>query len=327
MIDQFNRDINYLRVSVTDRCNLRCVYCLPEFSKDFIDESKLLTIDEYFRLIRILGNLGIKKVRITGGEPLVRRGIPGLIKSINNLENIEETAMTTNGILLEKYLDELAENGLSSLNISLDILDEKKYNYITRGGELEKVVRSIEKAIEYKIKIKLNSVIIDDFNKNDIKSLVDFAVDKNIDIRFIELMPIGCGQNLKGVSNEEILDIISRDRKTAAVNTGKTISGPASYHSIEGTNTRVGFISPLSSCFCETCNRIRITSEGKLKQCLYYDSKLDLMKMLRTETSDKKLLEEIKNEIYFKNKQHNFTGNPEDKEKEKEKNTMSVIGG
>ena len=327
MIDQFNRDINYLRVSVTDRCNLRCVYCLPEFSKDFIDESKLLTIDEYFRLIRILGNLGIKKVRITGGEPLVRRGIPGLIKSINNLENIEETAMTTNGILLEKYLDELAENGLSSLNISLDILDEKKYNYITRGGELEKVVRSIEKAIEYKIKIKLNSVIIDDFNKNDIKSLVDFAVDKNIDIRFIELMPIGCGQNLKGVSNEEILDIISKDRKTAAVNTGKIISGPASYHSIEGTNTRVGFISPLSSCFCETCNRIRITSEGKLKQCLYYDSKLDLMKMLRTETSDKKLLEEIKNEIYFKNKQHNFTGNPEDKEKEKEKNTMSVIGG
>ena len=327
MIDQFNRDINYLRVSVTDRCNLRCVYCLPEFSKDFIDESKLLTIDEYFRLIRILGNLGIKKVRITGGEPLVRRGIPGLIKNINSLENIEETAMTTNGILLEKYLDELAENGLSSLNISLDILDEKKYNYITRGGELEKVIRSIEKAIEYKIKIKINSVIIDDFNKNDIKNLVDFAVDKNIDIRFIELMPIGCGQNLKGVSNEEILDIISKDRKTAAVNTGKIISGPASYHSIEGTNTRVGFISPLSSCFCETCNRIRITSEGKLKQCLYYDSKLGLMKMLRTETSDKKLLEEIKNEIYFKNKQHNFTGNPEDKEKEKEKNTMSVIGG
>lgn len=327
MIDQFNRDINYLRVSVTDRCNLRCVYCLPEFSKDFIDESKLLTIDEYFRLIRILGNLGIKKVRITGGEPLVRRGIPGLIKSINNLENIEETAMTTNGILLEKYLDELAENGLSSLNISLDILDEKKYNYITRGGELEKVVRSIEKAIEYKIKIKLNSVIIDDFNKNDIKSLVDFAVDKNIDIRFIELMPIGCGQNLKGVSNEEILEIISKDRKTAEMNSGGTISGPAAYHKIEGTNTRIGFISPLSSCFCETCNRIRITSEGKLKQCLYYDSKLDLMKMLRTETSDKKLMEEIKNEIYFKNKQHNFTGSPEDKEKEKEKNTMSVIGG
>ena len=327
MIDQFNRDINYLRVSVTDRCNLRCVYCLPEFSKDFIDESKLLTIDEYFRLIRILGNLGIKKVRITGGEPLVRRGIPGLIKSINNLENIEETAMTTNGILLEKYLDELAENGLSSLNISLDILDEKKYNYITRGGELEKVVRSIEKAIEYKIKIKLNSVIIDDFNKNDIKSLVDFAVDKNIDIRFIELMPIGCGQNLKGVSNEEILEIISKDRETAEINSSGTISGPAAYHKIKGTNTRIGFISPLSSCFCETCNRIRITSEGKLKQCLYYDSKLDLMKMLRTETSDKKLMEEIKNEIYFKNKQHNFTGSPEDKEKEKEKNTMSVIGG
>ena len=327
MIDQFNRDINYLRVSVTDRCNLRCVYCLPEFSKDFIDESKLLTIDEYFRLIRILGNLGIKKVRITGGEPLVRRGIPGLIKSINNLENIEETAMTTNGILLEKYLDELAENGLSSLNISLDILDEKKYNYITRGGELEKVVRSIEKAIEYKIKIKLNSVIIDDFNKNDIKSLVDFAVDKNIDIRFIELMPIGCGQNLKGVSNEEILEIISKDRKTAEMNSSGTISGPAAYHKIEGTNTRIGFISPLSSCFCETCNRIRITSEGKLKQCLYYDSKLDLMKLLRTETSDKKLMEEIKNEIYFKNKQHNFTGSPENKEKEKEKNTMSVIGG
>jgi cyclic pyranopterin phosphate synthase len=327
MRDQFNRDINYLRLSVTDRCNLRCIYCLPEFSKDFIDESKLLTTDEYFRLIRILGNLGIKKVRITGGEPLVRKGIPGLVKKINSLENIEETAMTTNGILLEKYIDELAENGLSSLNISLDVLDEKKYNYVTRGGELEKVINSIEKAIGYKIKIKINSVIIDGFNKDNIKSLVDFAVDKNIDIRFIELMPIGCGKELKGVSNAEILDIVAKDRKILETDTKELISGPAKYHKIAGTNTKLGFISPLSNCFCETCNRIRITSEGKLKQCLYYDSKLDLMKMLRTESSDKKLMEEIKNEIYFKNKQHNFTGNAEDEEKDREKNTMSVIGG
>lgn len=325
MRDQFNRDINYLRLSVTDRCNLRCVYCLPEFSKDFIDESKLLTIEEYFRLIRILGSLGIKKIRITGGEPLVRKGIPKLIKNINSLENIEETAMTTNGILLEKYLDELAANGLSSLNISLDTLDEKKYNYITRGGELEKVIKSIERAIKYKIKIKINSVIIDDFNKNDITNLVDFAVNNNIDLRFIELMPIGCGKNLKGVSNEEILSVVTKNRAAVETDNGGHISGPAKYHKLEGTNTKIGFISPLSSCFCETCNRIRITSEGKLKQCLYYDSKLDLMKMLRTESSDKKLLEEIKNEIYFKNKQHNFTGNPEDEEKEK--NTMSVIGG
>ena len=147
MIDRCGRNIDYLRISVTDRCNLRCIYCMPEEGVQHVERSLILQEEEILRICRVMAELGIRKIKLTGGEPLVRRGIPGLIKSINNLENIEETAMTTNGILLEKYLDELAENGLSSLNISLDILDEKKYNYITRGGELEKVVRSIEKAI------------------------------------------------------------------------------------------------------------------------------------------------------------------------------------
>ena len=340
MRDQFNREINYLRLSVTDRCNLRCLYCIPEFSKDFIDESKLLTMEEYFRLVRILAGLGIKKVRITGGEPLVRKGIPELIRKIGTLESIEEIAMTTNGILLGDYVEELSKNGLSSLNISLDTLDEKKYETVTRGGNLKKVIDSIEKAVSLNIKVKINSVIIDDFNKEEIDRLVDFAIDKNIDLRFIELMPIGCGRSLKGVSNGEVLEII-KNKKTvnddekenlnSAAGNLETISGgPAKYYRIVGTNSRVGFISPLSSCFCETCNRIRITSEGKLKQCLYYDSKLNLVKMLREEISDKKLMEEIKNEIYFKNKQHNFTGERENNdsgESEREENTMSVIGG
>lgn len=327
MIDQFNRDINYLRISVTDRCNLRCMYCIPEFSKDFINEEKLLTLDEYFRLTRILSSLGIKKVRITGGEPLVRPGITGLVKKINSLENIEEIAMTTNGILLEKYLDELMENGLRSLNISLDTLDEKKYNYITRGGQLSGVINSIEKASKYNMKLKINAVIMEDFNKNEIINLVEFAEDKRVDLRFIELMPIGCGKSLKGVSNEEILSIISKHKNIKEADKSKMISGPAIYHHIPDTDTKVGFISPISNCFCESCNRIRITSEGKLKQCLYYESKLDLMKKLRTGVTDEELFEDIKSEIYFKNKEHNFTGKEENSEENKEKNIMSVIGG
>lgn len=327
MIDQFNRDINYLRLSVTDRCNLRCMYCIPEFSKDFTDETKLLTIDEYFRLTRILSNLGIKKVRITGGEPLVRPGITELVKKINSLENIEEIAMTTNGILLEKYLDELFENGLRSLNISLDTLDEKKYDYITRGGKLTGVIKSIEKASTYNMKLKINAVIMEEFNKDEIIKLVEFAENKRVDLRFIELMPIGCGKSLKGVSNEEILNIISKYKKVREADKSKMISGPATYQYISDTDTKIGFISPISNCFCESCNRIRITSEGKLKQCLYYESKLDLMKKLRTGVSDEELFEEIKSEIYFKNKEHNFTGKEKESEENKEKNIMSAIGG
>ena len=327
MIDQFGRDINYLRLSVTDKCNLRCLYCIPEFSKEVVNESKLLTIDEYFRLTRILSMLGVKKVRITGGEPLVRKGIPELVKKINTLENIEEIAMTTNGILLEKYLDELFENGLTSLNISLDTLDEKKYDYITRGGDLNSVINSINKALEYKMKIKINAVIINDFNKDEIKNLVEFSEEKGIDLRFIELMPIGCGKSLEGVSNEKVLEIISKDKNIQKTETNNFMSGPADYYFIPETKTKIGFISPLSSCFCKTCNRIRITSEGKLKQCLYYESKSDLMKKLRSGISDNDLFEIIKNEIYFKNEKHNFLNEADNTENNKEEKIMSAIGG
>lgn len=327
MIDQFGRDVNYLRLSVTDKCNLKCLYCVPEFSKEIVNESKLLTIDEYFRLTRILSVLGIKKVRITGGEPLVRKGIPELIKKINTLESIEEIALTTNGILLEKYLDELFKNGLTSLNISLDTLDEKKYNYITRGGNLNSVINSIDKALEYKIKIKINTVLINDFNKDEIIDLVEFSEKKGIDLRFIELMPIGCGKSLEGVSNEEILEVISRNKNIQKVEVDSSMSGPADYYLLPETKTKIGFISPLSSCFCKTCNRIRLTSEGKLKQCLYYESKLDLKKKLRSEISDEELLEAIKSEIYFKNEKHNFLEDIDDKENNKENKIMSEIGG
>lgn len=327
MIDQFGRDVNYLRLSVTDKCNLKCLYCVPEFSKEIANEDKLLTMDEYFRLTRILSVLGIKKVRITGGEPLVRKGVPELIKKINTLENIEEIALTTNGILLEKYLDKLFKNGLTSLNISLDTLDEKKYNYITRGGSLNSVINSVDKALEYKIKIKINTVIINDFNKNEIKNLVEFSEEKGIDLRFIELMPIGCAKTLEGVSNEKILEVISKDKNIQKIDVNTHMSGPAAYYLIPETKTKIGFISPLSSCFCETCNRIRLTSEGKLKQCLYYESKLDLMKKLRSGISDEELLEAVKSEIYFKNEKHNFLEDVDDKENNKEEKIMSAIGG
>ena len=203
MKDKFEREIDYLRVSVTDNCNLRCVYCMKEKENNFLKNDEKLTDDEIYKIVKESAKLGIKKIRITGGEPLVRAGIVNLIGRINNIPGIEEIYLTTNGILLADKLEELKLNGLKGVNISLDSLKEERFSKLTRLGKLENVLVAIDKAIELGIKVKLNTVIVNDVNKDEIIDFVNLTKEKPIDIRFIELMPIGIAINYKGVTNEE----------------------------------------------------------------------------------------------------------------------------
>ena len=208
MKDKFEREIDYLRASVTDNCNLRCVYCMKEKENNFLKNDEKLTDDEIYKIVKESAKLGIKKIRITGGEPLVRAGIVNLIGRINNIPGIEEIYLTTNGILLADKLEELKLNGLKGVNISLDSLKEERFSKLTRLGKLENVLVAIDKAIELGIKVKLNTVIVNDVNKDEIIDFVNLTKEKPIDIRFIELMPIGIAINYKGVTNEEVLKVI-----------------------------------------------------------------------------------------------------------------------
>ena len=314
MKDQFGREINYLRLSVTDNCNLRCIYCMPEDSKNESDNNNL-TINEYYRTVEILAKLGIRKVRITGGEPLTRKGIDELIGKINTIPEIEEIAITTNGILLDTYLDNFIKYGVTSLNISIDSVNRENFKKITRGGDLCRVTESLRKARDNGIKIKLNTVIIKGSNDHEISDLVKFAIENNVDIRFIELMPIGCARNLKGMKSQEIIEFLKKNSnikveenriESHKINE-ELRAGPAQYYNISGTATRIGFISPLSSCFCDECNRIRVTSDGKMKQCLYYRGNIDLKELFRTENiTDEELIKILEREIYTKNRKHEF---------------------
>ncbi len=328
MKDQFGREVDYLRLSVTENCNLRCIYCMPEDLKNKKEDS--LTIDECYRTVKIFSELGIKKVRITGGEPLIRPNIDRLLGRIRDLDEIKEIAITTNGILLEKYIDSLIENGLTSLNISIDSLDEKKFRKITRGGSIGKIIDSIEKGLKSNIKIKINSVLIRGVNDLEINSLVRFAVEKGVDIRFIELMPIGCASHLKGMKSHEVIEVLEKEGFTlekGSLEKNLERKGPAEYYNIKGKESRIGFISPLSSCFCDSCNRIRVTADGKIKQCLYYKANIDLKEILRNpEIDDKKVKEILQYQIFTKNRKHEFNSGLLN-DKKKEKRIMSSIGG
>ena len=334
MKDQFGREINYLRLSVTDNCNLRCIYCMPEDSKNESDNNNL-TINEYYRTVEILAKLGIRKVRITGGEPLTRKGIDELIGKINTIPEIKEIAITTNGILLDTYLDNFIKDGVTSLNISIDSVNKENFNKITRGGDLCRVTESLRKARDNGIKIKLNTVIIKGSNDHEISDLVKFAIENNVDIRFIELMPIGCARNLKGMKSQEIIEFLKKNSNIKVeenrIDSHKINeelrAGPAQYYNISGTATRIGFISPLSSCFCDECNRIRVTSDGKMKQCLYYRGNIDLKELFRTENiTDEELIKILEREIYTKNRKHEFNDYKKHNKKREER-IMSSIGG
>lgn len=281
MLDRYGRVINYLRISVTDRCNLRCCYCMPEGVQD-VGMKNILTFEEIWEIVRTGVSLGITHIRITGGEPLVRKGCVNLIRGIREIPGVETITMTTNGVLLENYGKQLKEAGVDGVNISLDTLDPEEFFKITGKRELQEVLAGIRAAKTAGLPVKLNAV-----NRKELDPipLVRYAQEENLPIRFIEMMPVGYGKKYVGRSNEELRETLEAVCGNAECMTNREElsrmgSGPAVYYQFSDLKVPVGFISAIHGKFCDTCNRVRLTAEGYLKLCLCYDEGEDLRRVL-----------------------------------------------
>lgn len=325
MKDRYGREINYMRISVTDRCNLRCKYCMPEEGIVSVGHQEILSYDEILQIVKICCKKGIKNIKITGGEPLVRRDLAELINDIKKVEGIEQVTLTTNGVLLGEYLDELVAAGLSGVNISLDTLDPKRYEMLTGVDALDKVLDSINRAANHPaLKVKINVVNINELNQDEICSLATLARDKDVDVRFIEMMPIGMGKNFKGYYQDDIMEKLATEFGTLDAVEGKLGNGPATYYKLEGFIGKIGFISSISHKFCGSCNRIRLTADGRLKSCLQYADGVNLKEAIRSNASEAELKELVESAIFLKPKQHEFLL---DSVEDGEKNLMNKIGG
>ena len=308
LIDQFGRQVDYIRLSITDRCDFRCVYCMSE-DMTFLPRQEVLSLEECARLVRIFVELGVSKVRITGGEPLVRKNALWLFVDFGRLRGLRELVTTTNGSQLAHKAQALRAAGVKRVNISLDSLDAERFRKITRVGELDKVLRGIEAAQQAGFdNIKLNTVLMRGVNDDEALPLLEFAIAQGIDISYIEEMPLGEVDHTRGstyVSNEATLRLLQT--RYQLIGSTETTGGPARYWRIPGTQTRVGFISPHSHNFCESCNRVRITCKGELYLCLGQEDKVDLMPLLRTfPHDDEPVIEAILGAMRIKPKGHDF---------------------
>ncbi len=329
MIDKYNRQIDYVRISVTDRCNLRCVYCMPKEGVNFLPHSAIMTFEEIVTLAECFGELGIRKIKLTGGEPLVRKDITSLVAKLKQVNGIEKVTLTTNGIYLGEQLEALIKAGIDGINISLDTLDRCKFTELTGFDGLLKVRESINKALAYQnIPIKINCVPLRQYNdKDSLLSLAALAKDAKLHVRFIEIMPLGYGKHMEGYSEQEIIDILRSSYKELEPYTESLGNGPGKYYNIPGFQGKIGFISAVSHEFCSSCNRVRLTSTGILKTCLQYSSGTDLKAALREGRSKEELKDIIKKAIDRKPESHVFTkDNPAISETLEEKG-MSQIGG
>lgn len=287
MLDRYGRVINYLRISVTDRCNLRCCYCMPEGVQD-VGMKNILTFEEIWEIVRTGVSLGITHIRITGGEPLVRKGCVDLIRGIREIPGVETITMTTNGVLLGNYGKQLKEAGVDGVNISLDTLDPEEFYKITGKRELQEVLVGIRAAKTAGLPVKLNAV-----NRKELDPIpmVRYAQEENLPLRFIEMMPVGYGKKYVGRSNEELRETLEAVCGKAECMTNREElsrmgSGPAVYYQFSDLKVPVGFISAIHGKFCDTCNRVRLTAEGYLKLCLCYDEGEDLRRVLREEEKE-----------------------------------------
>jgi len=331
LTDKFGRTVNYLRLSVTDRCDFRCIYCMSE-DMTFLPRQQLLTLEEMTFLSQAFVELGVNKIRLTGGEPLVRKNIQTLISNLGELDGLDDLLLTTNGSQLERMSSQLADAGVSRINISIDSLCPERFEAITRTGKLDRVLKGIEAAQADGIKrIKLNSVIVRGKNDDEIIPLVEFALDEGLDISFIEEMPmgdVGC-RDRQGtmVTSDEIRDVIGT--AYSLVPSTETSAGPSRYYRITSekaadSNIRIGFISPNSHNFCDTCNRVRVTSEGRLLLCLGNEHSVDLKAVIRRYPGD---MEKLKNTIVeamdIKPERHYFY----DEDKPQVVRLMNMTGG
>jgi len=306
--DTFSRTIDYIRISITDRCNLRCVYCMPSGGVKFLEHKDILQYEEIARILRVAVHAGVRKVRITGGEPLVRKNIISLIKMIKSIEGIHQLSLTTNGMLLERYAEELADAGLDRVNVSLDSLKTERYREITRGGDLEAVLRGIEAAERAGLTpIKINMVPIRGLNDDEIGEFAKITLTAPYQVRFIEFMPFvteDIWNREKFISSEEIQSLVEQIGTLVPATMKKT--GPARYFRFEGSAGVVGFISPISNHFCKECNRLRLTADGKLRPCLFSETEIDLKPALRRNGSDAEIKRLIELSIAVKPKGHSM---------------------
>lgn len=325
MTDGYARTIDYLRISVTDKCNLRCRYCMPEEGIALLPHEELLTIEELYRVVRIMEGIGVRKVRFTGGEPLVRKNLVKLICDIHALSGIEEITMTTNGALLGERAKELKEAGLTGVNISLDTLNPRTFQAITGFDVHRQVMQAVDAALECGLRLKINCVPCRELNETDIIPLARLAQEKPIDVRYIELMPMGCGKEFHGISSDEILQRLEAHYGDSAPSYEKRGNGPAQYYSFVGFQGKIGFISPMSHKFCSECNRVRLTSEGRLKLCLHYNHGIELKPLLRQKATDGDIAQAVRKALLQKPLEHDFKHMEEIKDAEQKK--MVQIGG
>lgn len=332
--DNFQRTIDYMRISITDRCNLRCLYCMQPDGIIPMIHKDILSYEEIVKILRIAVRIGVRKVRITGGEPLVRKNVSHLITLIKNIEGIQDLSLTTNGILLQGYAQGLKAAGLKRVNISLDSLRANRYMEITRGGDINMVLKGIESAERAGlIPIKINMVPIRGFNDDEIGEFAKITFKKPYQVRFIEFMPFG-KENMwrpeNFISAKEIKSIVEDIGELHAVRLIR--SGPAQYYQFNAAAGVLGFISPLSNHFCGKCNRLRLTADGKLRPCLFSETEIDIKTALRSSAPDDEIEQLIKLAIHVKPKGHNISiQNAELKrligDKDGDRRPMSKIGG
>lgn len=302
MRDKQGRNINYLRVSVTDRCNLRCIYCMPEEGIETLRHDDILRFEDTLKIVKAAASLGINKVRYTGGEPLVMKDIDKLIYETSKFQSIEDIAITTNGILLSDMAEELKKCGLKRVNISLDTLDKEKFKYITRIGNLDKVLESINKCLSIGIKpVKINTVLMKGINDTEFVDFLNLAKEMPIEIRFIELMPIGESIKLYEESKVNFKDILMEHPELVPIESKKGTT--AQLYKIEGAKSKIGFINPISCKFCADCNKIRLTSIGTIKPCLHSKEEINIREYLN---SEELLITKLKAAIFNKPLEHHL---------------------
>ena len=320
MKDRYGRKIEYMRVSITDRCNLRCKYCMPD-GCDKVSHNDILSYEDMERICTAASRIGITKFKVTGGEPLVRVGCPDFVKRLKDIPGTEQVTLTTNGVELERYMDDLVAAGLDAVNISLDTMDPDRFRYITGGGSLERTMSGIDAAVKSGIRTKINCLIQKDFNEDETDRFAELAFGKGIDVRFIEMMPIGAGNPDLGVANRQILMKLRTRWPELEPDESVHGNGPAVYFRHPEKSGSIGFISAMHGVFCSSCNRIRLTAQGLIKPCLCYEDSVDLKPVLSGTIEE--IQEKLTEAVLMKPGQHCFNNAP----KRSERRMMSQIGG
>ncbi|MBA4145820.1 MAG: GTP 3',8-cyclase MoaA [Cytophaga sp.] len=328
LFDNHNRPINYLRLAVTDRCNLRCFYCMPEEGIHYLPKKELLTYEEIIRLVRLLAEQGVSKIRLTGGEPFVRHDLMNLIRNITALPGIKELHLTTNGILTAPHIPELKKQGLASVNLSLDTLDEERFKMITRRDEVKRVQETYDLLLKHDIPVKINAVVMEGKNTEDILPLIELTKTQPVSVRFIEEMPFnGEGSHYTALTwtYKKIIDHI-RIHFPALEKITDPENSTAYHYRIPGYKGSIGIIAAFSRTFCGTCNRIRITAQGELKTCLYDDGVLNIKHLLRSGITDAELMKELLT-VFAQRKKDGFEAEQSRKNHQPVHESMSTIGG